>query len=199
MFAARTGMILCLSLLASMVWGQEFYRYKDAEGRTVLDTKIPGQYVNSGYDVLDSSGRLVETVPPVEEEKSLEAVQANQIADRALSDQVLLSSYSRVEEIEAHRQRKVDAMEREISIIETDQRVVQIEIDKALQEKADFEEGNRDVPEEVLGLIDELRLTMAQLEEQLERRRAEIIEVENEFTGKADRFRQLKAELQTRQ
>lgn len=196
MFAARTGMILCLSLLASMVWGQEFYRYKDAEGRTVLDTKIPGQYVNAGYDVLDSSGRLVETVPPVGEEESLEAVQANQIADRALSDQVLLTSYSHVEEIEAHRVRKVEAMEREISIIETDQRVVQIEIDKALEEKADFEERDREVPVEVLELIDELRLTMVKLDEQLERRRAEIIEVDNEFTGKKDRFKQLKAGLQ---
>lgn len=44
---------------------------------------------------------------------------------------MLLTSYSAAEEIDAHRQRKLLAIEREMSIIETDQRVVQIEIDKA--------------------------------------------------------------------
>ena len=158
---------LCLS--AGLVWGQEFYRYKNSDGRTVLDTKIPGQYVNNGYDVLDSSGRLLERVPPVLLPDASDIEQNALAASSEQSDQILLSSYSTAEEIDAHRLRKVQALEREINIIETDKRVTQIEIDKALQEKADYQARNFEVPVEVLEYIDELNITVVGLEEQLMR------------------------------
>jgi|SaaInlV_100m_DNA_5_1039725.scaffolds.fasta_scaffold02617_5 hypothetical protein len=192
----RVWIVIAALLSASLAWSQEFYRYKNEDGRTVLDTKIPGQYVNNGYDVLDSSGRLIETVPPVVQSDSSEIEQASQNANQALADQVLLTSYSTVEEIDAHRLRKVQALEREINIIETDKRVTQIEIDKAVAEKADYEARNFEVPAEVIEHIDELNLAVVNLDEQLKRRSDEIVAIDNEFIGKMDRFRQLKAELE---
>ena len=188
------GIALCISV--SFVWAQEFYRYKDAEGRTILDTKIPGQFVNNGYDVLDSGGRLIERVPPVVVPDAAAQEESSLAMDTAQSDQILLTSYSTIEEIESHRIRKVQSLEREINIIETDQRVMQIEVEKAVQEKADYEAREFDVPPETLARIEELDLTMQRLDEQLLRRQQEIVATEIEFDGKISRFRQLKAELQ---
>lgn len=189
-------LLLAACMATSVSWSQEFYRYKNADGETVMDSMIPAEYVNSGYDVLNSSGQLIERVPPVQQVDSLEAAQANQIADRALSDQVLLTSYSTVEEIDAHRQRKLLAIEREMSIIETDQRVVQIEIDKAELQVADF--ADQEVPADITEHLADLRGTLVKLADQLVRRQVEMVEIDEEFVGKMDRFRQLKAEIQER-
>ena len=187
--------VLFLSLSTSLVCAQEFYRYVNGQGQTVLDTKIPGQFVNNGYDVLDSGGRLLERVPAVVTQDPAEMELSAAASSNAQEDQILLASYSRVEEIDAHGLRKVEALEREISIIQTDQRVTQIEIDKAVQEKADYEAREFEVPPETLAHIEELNVTMVRLEEQLARRSAEIEATEAEFLGKRERFIQLKAEL----
>lgn len=187
---------LTMGLSVSSAFGQEFYRYTNDDGRTVLDTKIPGQYVNNGYDILDSSGRLMETVPPVVQEDAIDAAQISQNANQALADQVLLTSYSSVEEIDAHRLRKVQALEREISIIETDLRVTNIEIDRAATEKSGYEARDFDVPVEVIEHLDELNLAVLRLDEQFQRRRDEIVAIDQEFIGKMDRFRQLKADTE---
>ena len=197
MIGRRMCSAIALCFLASLAWSQEFYRYKNSEGQTVLDTKIPGQYVNAGYDVLDSSGRLLESVPPVQVIDATDAEQIAVAASTQQSDQLLLSSYSRVEEIDAHRLRKVQALEREISIIANDKRVTHIEIDKALQEKADYEARDFEVPVEILERIDELNITILRLDEQLLRRQSEIVDIDNEFVGKMNRFSQLKAEQQS--
>lgn len=189
-------LLLAACVATSVSWSQEFYRYKNADGETVMDSIIPAEYVNSGYDVLNSSGQLIERVPPVQEVDSLEAAQANQIANRALSDQVLLTSYSTVEEIDAHRQRKLLAIEREMSIIATDQRVVQIEIDKAELQVADF--ADQEVPADITEHLADLRSTLVKLADQLVRRQVEMVEIDEEFVGKMDRFSQLKAEIQER-
>lgn len=190
-------LVLLLSFSTGLVSAQEFYRYQNDQGQTVLDTRIPGQFVNNGYDILDSNGRLIETVPPLNIPNAEEAEQAVAAASNAQEDQILLSSYSKVEEIDAHGLRKVQALEREISIIQTDQRITQIEIDKAVQEKSDYEAREFEVPPETLAHIEELNLTMVRLEEQLERRQAEILATEAEFLGKRQRFIQLKAELES--
>lgn len=191
------GLLLTLLCLSSSIGlAQEYYRYKNTEGQTVMDTTVPAEYVNSGYDVLNSRGQFIESVPPVQEVNSLEASQANQIADRALSDQVLLSSYSTVEEIDAHRLRKLLAIEREMSNVETDQRVVQIEIDKTAAEVANY--ASEEVPLDLSNLLTDLKNTMVKLADQLERRQLDLIEIEEEFVGKIDRFRQLRAEIQQR-
>lgn len=193
---AQAALAVVLLLCSSLLWAQQFYRYQNAEGQTILDTKIPAQYVNQGYDVIDSSGRLLERVAAVQSIDETESNAVDASGNTEQSDQMLLSSYSTPEEIDAHRLRKIQALEREISIIQTDQRVTQIEIDKALEEKADYESREREVPAEALAHIDQLNLTMVQLEGQLVRRRDEIIATDNEFVAKINRFRQLKAEQQ---
>ena len=40
-----------------------FYRYQNADGVTVIDDRVPPQFAQKGYAILDSNGRVVEVVP----------------------------------------------------------------------------------------------------------------------------------------
>ena len=185
---------LCIFIFGfSLVSAQEFYRYKDDQGQTVLDTKIPAEYSIAGYDILDSRGQLIERVAPARQISAEESALLNQSAAMQANDQMLLASYSTADEIEAHKDRKLLGLSREVEIIESDQEVVQAELDKALIEASEFEEDEESVSEEVASLITSLSDTMQQLEEQLIRRQNEMAETELEFAVMAERFKELKS------
>ena len=191
-FFLRVMAILFVVFGFSLAFAQEFYRYKDDQGQTVLDTKIPVEYSAAGYDVLDSRGQLIERVAPAREISAEESALLNQSAAIQASDQILLTSYSTTDEIEAHRDRKLLGLSREVEIIESDQEVVQDELDKALIEASEFEEDEEPVPEEVSSLIASLSGTIQQLGEQLISRQNEFSETELEFNSMVERFKEIK-------
>ena len=43
---------------------QKLYRYRDAKGMVVIDDAVPPQFARNGYEVLNSSGQVIEVVPP---------------------------------------------------------------------------------------------------------------------------------------
>ena len=185
-------LLICLafSFIAADLLAQDFYRYKDANGQTVLDTKIPAEYVRDGYDVLNSRGQLIERVDAMPELDPAQMAEANQSASSAAFDQMLRVSYSSVEEIEAHRQRKQLGIEREISIIESDKGVVAADLDNLMEEASEYDEA--EIPAEISQHIAELRSTLDQLDEQLIRRRDQIESLEQEYGVMVSRFTQLR-------
>lgn len=187
----RTVALCVFAFGFSLASAQEFYRYKDDQGQTVLDTKIPAEYAGAGYDILDSRGRLIEQIAPVDSLSEEELIQLNQNLARQDSDLILLASYSTVGEIEAHRDRRLTALAREVSIIKIDQESVQVELDEAMLEASELDEGEE--LEAVTDLIASLNRTMGQLQDQLVRRQNEISETELEFGAMVARFQDLKS------
>lgn len=113
---------LGIALLAANVSAQElkFFRFKNAQGITVISTKIPSEFIGKGYDIVTSDGRLIERVPaePTAEEKQriLEAqAEAERLKKR---DRALLSRYSSVRDIEAERARKLAQLDTDIKLRE---------------------------------------------------------------------------------
>src|SRR5688572_1775938 len=45
-------------------WGKVVYRYKNAQGITVMDSSIPPEYVSKGYEILSLGGKILKVVPP---------------------------------------------------------------------------------------------------------------------------------------
>ena len=191
--------ILVLLLTSSCcfsAFSQEFYRYKNEQGQTVMDSTIPAQFVANGYDILDARGQLVRRVPAQQA-----AVPGSSAADESLQaeaqaqDQMLLSSYSSVAEIEAHRQRKLEAIEREISIIESDQRVMGGEFEQVNAEYAELVEREREIPDALAQSRNDLEATLVFLDQQLQRRLQEIQTTRQEFDARVERFQLVKSEM----
>ncbi|WP_425312017.1 DUF4124 domain-containing protein [Pseudomonas baltica] len=88
------------------------YRYVDSRGVTVLDRQgVPPEYVGKGYQVLNQTGRVVQTVPPA---PTAEELRLKQQADvQAQADAQLLERYPSVEELDkacARRRAEIDAL-----------------------------------------------------------------------------------------
>lgn len=60
----RALCLMILSGLASTSFASQLYRYKNENGVLVLTQTLPAQYADKGYDILNSKGRVIRTIPP---------------------------------------------------------------------------------------------------------------------------------------
>ena len=103
---------LCLAmfnLLSSAVYAEsgKLYRYNDAQGRIVLNDRIPPELISNGYSILNRNGQVVKVVPRelTEEEITLRDGSKGERKQRALraaqqekADQRLLTIFSNPED-----------------------------------------------------------------------------------------------------
>lgn len=186
-FTLLTAFALSLAL-ANIAHAQELYRYRDENGVTRMEPTIPAQYVDKGYDVLNARGMLIRRVPP------REVVTNTGEDEQRAEDNILLSSYSSVDEITAHQERRLSGVQRQIEIIMSDRRIIAGELDKEIRSASNYRANGNPVPEEISSRIEELDGMIAGLDQQMVQRAEEKQAITEEFTAKVARFQELTAE-----
>ena len=217
-FPKQLSLLLAISstLFVNVASAQSLYRYIDSDGITILNSSIPSEYVNAGYEVLNSTGQVLEVVPPfVPKVESTEEIEAKALAKTMAKkvekeDSILLSSYSDVSEIERRRDRRVESLGREIQSIEVDRRLMVKQLEKAQQARAPLAAKLETVAEpselQLAQLskqdtrIERIEKMANKLADQLASRKQDVEETNQEYALKIERFVQLKqAKLDTRQ
>ena len=184
--------VLVLICCAQLAFAQNLFRYKDHNDQTRLSTSLPAEFVDNGYDILGPDGSLIERVEPVAEldEEQLAMVQAAQQKTRL--DEALLVSYSTVDEIEAHRDRKLKGVKTQIGIIDSDRRLLLNELEKETQEKERLEKRNKEIDVDILARIETLTELDKLLLSQRQQREHQLKDITHEYRLKVERFTQLK-------
>lgn len=174
--------------------GARLYRYINVEGIVVIDDKIPPAYVAQGYDVLSSTGQLLDTVEPSVPQNAVEkALRKKVLAARDKEDHFILISYSSVTEIQAAMARKLGQLDREVKSINTNIRGSKRRIAFEQQRAANYQRGGRKVPKNVTETLFELELEVKKSESLLELKKEEYEKMEERYQGYIERYRQLKA------
>ena len=181
-------LFLSLVMFSSVVHAQYLYRFQDEGGRTVIRNSISGEQARAGYEVIDpTTGQVVETIAPTVLDETAKVIYATP------DDQILLSSYSTVEEIQAHLDRKLEKLDAEVANIQTDKRILEIELESQLEAKQRYIDREREVPEELNSHIAELERNLEGLDSALEMRAKNREQEVIEYDSKAMRFAELKA------
>ncbi len=190
-------LIACCSLLISS-WvtaanaptSKVVYRYKNKEGITVLDSSIPPQYVNSGYEILSLSGKVLKVVAPVvqgEEGARLQREKAER-NERERADIQLRRSYSNVADIDAAKARNLESLRGNISILQANLTSAQTRLQGYQSQAAAIERGGRQLPEDLLKNINSLVQEEKDIQLQIQQREAEYKEVAKKFDEDRARF-----------
>lgn len=182
----KSLILLLMLLLPVLAEAQDLYRYKDNNGITVLNNSIPAEYVRGGYEVIDArTGKVIQKVAPVVADTS-----GNRVYQTP-DDKILLASYSSVEEIMEHLERKKAKLDAEVANIKTDQRVLGMELERQQKELKRLQDREREIPETLTKHIAELEGSMSGLEGALVRRQGDLERTTQEYEAKADRFKVL--------
>jgi len=102
--------------------GEVYYVFKGKNGNTMIQDSIPAEYVHQGYRIINEQGMTLRTVPSVKEQQRLANIarhRRNAEKDREKQrkeDDMLLASFSNVEQIREAGNKKILAIQGQIDI-----------------------------------------------------------------------------------
>lgn len=139
------------------------YKYKNAEGVTVVKDYLPAEIVPKGYTIVDKYGNNIEVVDPVQtkEEKAAEKKRLKQAKQEELKiraqlkrDNELLRQYTTTADLIRSRENQLNSIRVEIGIRASNTNRIKRQL-KTYQEKAaGFERRGQPVPKALLDNID---------------------------------------------
>ena len=197
-----------LSLAIGVQSAAFLYRYVNEHGVTVIDYSIPPKYVHSGYEILNPDGTVHEVVPRSLTEEELadqssaayrERVEAEEAERLQKWDESLLLRYSSIEDIEAARDRALAELRIRISILQSNIRSLQSQVENNQRRAADAERRGREVPVEVVATIEGLQSEIVETGRSIRDRKKEIEVVEHGFQRDIERFALLLDTVELRQ
>lgn len=161
--------VFALGLLTSSVsYAVEYYRYIDERGLTVINRQgVPAHLIGKGYEVLSEQGTVIRVVPRAPTPEEYRKMQAEK--EQAKSDRQLLMLYTRIEDIDRARDRKITDIDGQISIARGN--LLSVNSLKAdLQgQAASHERAGREVSAQLLKQIDNATVDQQRLQQQISR------------------------------
>lgn len=190
-------LITCSSLLLSgLVAAQNkttskvIYRYKNNQGITVLDSNIPPEYVNKGYEIVSLSGKVIKVIAPVTEGAEGERLYREKLERevREREDIQLRRSYSNVGDIDAAKTRNLESLRGNISILQANLTSARTRLQNYQSQAAAIERAGRQLPEDLLKNISNLVQEEKDIQVQIQQREEEYKTVEQKFDADRKRF-----------
>ncbi|HHX34620.1 MAG TPA: DUF4124 domain-containing protein [Gammaproteobacteria bacterium] len=183
--------VLALGMLTSSVsYAVEYYRYTDERGVTVINRQgVPPHLIGKGYEVLSEQGSVLRVVPRAPTPEEYRKMQAEK--EQAKSDRQLLMLYTRIEDIDRARDRKIADIDGQISIARGN--LLSVNSLKAdLQgQAASHERAGRTVSERLLKQIEDATVDQQRLQKQISRYLQSKQAVEKAFESDRNRLTEL--------
>ena len=198
-YVALVTVVFCLVSTTS-VSAQNYYRYKDANGRIVLSNSITPEFALKGYQIVDSHGRLIREVPPaptpeeLAEKKRLEAEKARQeeiARKQAEEDALLMRLYSHPDDAARARDRKLSEIDvlhsqKSNSLRSLNKKILELE-----SKAANAERSGKKVSEQILEKIAGYYEETDRLKNELQAYEANKVKITEEFETKINRLKTL--------
>ena len=197
-----TLLFFCLSAGIASAQTPKLYRWVDEHGVVHYGDSIPARYAEIERQVVNEHGITVDvmhakkTDEELAEEARLEELRVEAELQRR-RDQALLATYLSIDEIEMHRDRRVELFQAQARVTELYLRNLQRRMDSLREEASKFRPYSED-PEAPLidpDLADDIRQTkdtIVRHEQNLQKFETDEENIVARFAGDIDRFKELK-------
>ncbi|MDX1480888.1 MAG: hypothetical protein R3315_04380 [Woeseiaceae bacterium] len=182
--------------------GRNTYKWESDDGVPSYGDTVPPEAADQEKKVLNDAGITVDvlagkkTPEEIAEEERLAAIAAERERQRR-ADQALLATYLTVEEIEMHRDRRVELFQAQARVTELYLKNLNRRLASLEKEAQNFRPYSEDPDAEMIdqGLLDDLNETRATIdrhEQNLRRYKLDETQMNARFQDDIDRFRRLK-------
>ncbi len=181
---------------------KKVYKWTDEHGVTHYGDSVPAEYAEIEKQVVNDAGVTVDvlqgkkTDEELAEEQRQEALRMERELQRR-ADQALLATYLSVDEIELHRDRRVELFQAQARVTELYLRNLQKRLDSLEQEASRFQPYSSDpdapmIDPDLAADLNETRATIGRHQANLEKFREDEQQIVARFSDDIDRFKQLK-------
>lgn len=129
----------------------KLYRYINDEGSKVLDSKIPPEYVQKGYEILSATGKLIKRVPPAP--SAAEIAETDTHKETLIRYEALKRRYSSTQSLEAAKLRHMESLDTSISLLKGNITSLQNQLEAQMEKAANREREGAKVPKTLIEQI----------------------------------------------
>jgi hypothetical protein len=165
------------------------YRYTNDAGRLVMTSTLPKEAIYLGYEIIDSSGRLLEKHEKALPEAEREA--ANERRKQLEQDNALTKLYPTPEDALRARDRKIDAIKLKMSYAKNNIAQLNQRMSSEVSAAAQFEKAGQGVPETNQAAIAQLARQTKEQEKQIQAFEQDIETLTTQFAPLIERLREL--------
>lgn len=164
----------------------QMFRYTDSAGNVILDDAITPEAITQGYEILNSQGIVIQTVPPAKTKEQLEQERAQALEDaqrkkeaalQQQSDTVLLQTFLTPEDLLRSRNSKIDAILVSINITQDEINRLTAQLAKQHQSAANAERTGRAVSPDLLASIKASENQIISNQKSLIERQEEMVQI----------------------
>ena len=197
-----TVALLVVGSLAMAKEEKNVYKWEDADGNLYYGDSIPAEFAERPKEVLDESGVTIGMLEGKKTEEQLEQERidnerrvAQELQIRA--DRALLATYLSVDEIELHRDRRVELFQAQSRVTELYLRNLDRRLQKLRDEASGYQPYNQDTSAPMIDedLAEELRKTKETInrhQRNLKKYESDEDQIIARFDGDIARFKVLK-------
>ncbi len=198
---------IVLLVLPLALDAKPLYRYRNADGNTVVDFQVPPEFISGGYEVLNEKGIVVRVVPrePTEEERKEQDAQERLLAEAKAEeerlrkwDESLMLRYSTVADIEDARRRAMGNLEIRLAILRGNRRGYKQQVENYQAQLANTERAGGEADVERLREIENLQAEIRAVERDIRKREMEIEEISAVYQADMERFEMLQEAVELR-
>ncbi|MCH8499381.1 MAG: DUF4124 domain-containing protein [Marinobacter sp.] len=181
------GMMVSTSALARM------YRYTDESGQVVISNTVPQEAAVRGYEILNSSGRVVERIAPAPTAEEVAAREAErqrqeQAERQRQADAQLLRRYSNPDDAVQAMGRRMQEMQSMIQLKRGNVSSLSGQLDSEQERAANLERAGQTVPDALLLRIERLQAQIRDIEQEIEQHHLEAANARQEFIQDIERL-----------
>ncbi len=171
-----------------------YFRHVTPDGVVHLNRTLKNEAIRNGYQLLDAHGRVLEEVEAVKLNDEEARKQRMEEARQAKEDQELLRLYAGPDDAVRARDRKIDALELNISYEENTLAQLQMKLDDEIAAAARSERAGRKVPKGVKEAIERFKRQIKASETKLENFDREIEQARKEYAPIIQRLTEIQEE-----
>lgn len=185
------ALLLTLSLLPLAADARQFFRYKDADGQTVINSSIPPEFVKKGYQIIDDKGVVLREVAPQlsEEEINNRRAQEQREQEARVRDSELVKLYRSPADVDRAMRTWVSRLDMEIRLKDNRIDILRTEFNTLQSQAADQERAGQSVDAELLSRMREIEAEIAGFQAEIDAVEARKAEARQEFTADRDRMK----------
>ncbi|PSF12335.1 DUF4124 domain-containing protein [Marinobacter fuscus] len=191
-----------MALLYSAGAQATMYRYTDANGQLVISSTIPQEATRRGYQILNNSGRVIDTIPAAPTAEEIAAREAKKERQRQRErqqeeDRQLLKRFSHPDQAVRAMHRKMRELEGIIQLKRGNISVISSQLDEEQSRAANMERAGRAIPDTMLEKIQRLEAQIRDIEREISAQRQSIGEMKKTFVNEVERLEIITGESRT--
>lgn len=175
--------------------------WTNSEGVRACGETVPPEYAQQEHEELTKHGTVAEVqerakteeeLAKMEEEKQRKAEERQRRKEEEKHNQILVDTFSSVEDIESARDDKIAALDTTINLTNKRKEKIQDDLDKRVKRAAAQERSGKEPSEDLLKSINSLQRQIKNNDEFIAVKRQEQEQIREQFARDIERYKKLK-------